>query len=63
MTIVRGLFLPTAITAILLLIGCSWFESPELYKSDPGRTVFRSPEQTGGETATPAPQKVPGESR
>jgi hypothetical protein len=52
-----------AITATFFLAGCDWFGSAELYKSEPGRTVFRSPEETGGETATPAPQKVPGESR
>jgi hypothetical protein len=43
--------------------GCSWFGSAEEYKAEPGRTTFRSTQESQGEIPTPAPQKVPGESR
>src|SRR5205823_11812421 len=59
------IFAALAITAMFLLAGCGWFGSPEAYKSESGRTTFRAanenPSEHGG--VTPAPQKIPGESR
>jgi PBP1b-binding outer membrane lipoprotein LpoB len=54
-----------AITAIFFLAGCSWFGSPEAYKSESGRTTFRAANESPTEhpDVTPVPQKIPGESR
>ncbi|HYR23472.1 MAG TPA: membrane lipoprotein lipid attachment site-containing protein [Chthoniobacterales bacterium] len=52
-----------AITAMFFVAGCGWFGSPEAYKSESGRTTFRAANQRPAESeATPAPQKIPGES-
>jgi hypothetical protein len=52
------------ITPIFFLAGCSWFDSAEEYKSEPGRTIYRAPagSEIGDAIPTPPPQKVPGES-
>jgi hypothetical protein len=52
------------LTATFFFVGCSWFGSPEAYKSESGRTTFRAANEgpTGEPEVTPAPQKIPGES-
>jgi len=59
------IFAALAITAMFLLAGCGWFGSPEAYKSESGRTTFRAANENASEhgEASPAPQKIPGESR
>jgi hypothetical protein len=51
-----------AIVAIFLFSACGWFGEPEQYKTESGRTTYRSVDQTPSATMTPAPQKIPGES-
>jgi len=59
------IFAALAVTAMFLLAGCGWFGAPEAYKSESGRTTFRAANENPSEhgEATPAPQKIPGESR
>jgi len=53
-----------AITAMSFFAGCGWFNTPEAYKSESGRTTFRAAAQSPGEPdVTPVPQTIPGESR
>jgi len=52
-----------AIMAIGFVVGCGWFGSPEAYKSESGRTTFKSAEASPSESVTPAPEKIPGDSR
>ena len=56
--------LPSALAVALALFipGCSWFAPVEMHKAESGRTTFRSAESPS-ETATPTPQKLPGEQR
>jgi hypothetical protein len=62
---VNGIFRTVTLTATFFFVGCSWFGSPEAYKSESGRTTFRAANETPTEhpEVTPAPQKIPGESR
>jgi hypothetical protein len=48
-----------------LLSGCEWFGPAEKYKTESGRTTYRAAEENPatGADVTPAPQKIPGESR
>jgi len=59
------IFAALAITAMFSLAGCGWFGPPEAYKSESGRTTFRAANENPSEhaEATPATQKIPGESR
>jgi hypothetical protein len=62
---VKRILPAVAITAVFLFAGCSLFRTPEEVREQSDRTVYRVP---GGSVAempspTPAPQKVPGESR
>jgi hypothetical protein len=61
----KGIFRAAALTAMFLFVGCGWFGSPEAYKSESGRTTFRAANErpSGSSEVTPAPQKIPGESR
>jgi hypothetical protein len=43
--------------------GCEWFGPPEKYKTEPGRTTYRSADENSPDAVTPLPQKIPGESR
>ena len=52
-----------AIVAALPLTGCEWFGPAEKYKTESGRTTYRSSEESSTDTVTPAPQNIPGESR
>jgi len=54
-----------AILVTVLLSSCSWFGPAEAYKSERGRTTYRAAEENPatGPEVTPAPQKIPGESR
>jgi hypothetical protein len=54
-----------AIATIFFFAACGWFGSPEAYKSESGRTTFRAANERPSEQSevTPAPQKIPGESR
>jgi hypothetical protein len=53
-----------AITATFFSAGCGWFGSPEIYKSESGRTTYRAADQNPTDSqVAPAPQKIPGESR
>jgi hypothetical protein len=49
----------------LFLVGCSWFGPAEEYKTESGRTTYRAAAENPATRAdvTPAPQKIPGESR
>jgi hypothetical protein len=51
------------LTALFCFASCSWFGAREKYRTDSDRTTFRSAEDNPAETATPAPQKIPGESK
>jgi len=53
------------LTAIFLFSACEWFGPAEKYKTEPGRTTYRSADENPGTGAQvmPAPQKIPGESR
>ena len=66
----KGKRSPTELRTILFFIiatfltnGCEWFGPAEKYKTDSGRTVFRSAEEPESDTATSASQKIPGESK
>lgn len=53
-----------AIVVTFFFSGCDWFGSPELYKSEPGRTTYRAVDESLPDAeVTPVPQKIPGESR
>jgi len=52
-----------ALTTIFLLADCEWFGPAEKYKTDSGRTTYRSAEENSPDAVTPLPQKVPGQSR
>jgi hypothetical protein len=54
-----------AITAAFLFGGCSLFRPPEEVREQSGRTTYRVPGGNAAEMSspTPAPQKIPGESR
>jgi len=49
--------------AALFICGCEWFGPAEKYKTESGRTTYRSAEETPAENVTPTPQKIPGESK
>jgi len=52
------------IIAILFFFSsCEWFGPAEKYKTEPNRTTYRAAEEKPTDAATPAPQKIPGESR
>jgi len=54
-----------ATIAALSVTGCEWFGPVEKYKTEPGRTTYRAAEENPATRSdvTPAPQKIPGESR
>jgi hypothetical protein len=54
-----------AIVAMFSLFGCSWFGPAEQYKTESGRTTYRAAKENPATRSevTPAPQKIPGESR
>ena len=52
-----------AIIAPLFLAGCGWFGAAEKYKTESGKTTYRSAEENSNDTVTPSPQTIPGESR
>jgi hypothetical protein len=61
---VKRIFRAVMLTTTFFFVGCSWFGSPEAYKSESGRTTFRAANEgpAGQPEVTPAPQKIPGES-
>jgi hypothetical protein len=62
---VKRIFHAATLIATFFLAGCGWFGSPELYQSESGRTTYRAADENPAEhpEVTPAPQKLPGESR
>jgi hypothetical protein len=46
-----------------LCIGCEWFGPAEKYKTDEGRTTYRSAEENSPDEVRPIAQKIPGESK
>ena len=52
-----------AAMAALFICGCEWFGPTEKYKTESGRTTYRSAEETPADNVTPAPQTIPGESK
>ncbi|MDP9187337.1 MAG: hypothetical protein M3O72_08290 [Verrucomicrobiota bacterium] len=54
-----------AITALFFFAGCEWFDPAEVHKTESGRTTYRAANESPTEhpDVTPAPQKIPGESR
>ena len=57
-------FLFVATTAAFFISGCGFFgNTGEVRQQQSGKTVFKSAGQpeSDGATATPAPQKIPGE--
>jgi hypothetical protein len=62
---VKGIVAILMFAASLTIAACSWFGSSEAIRSESGRTVYRSAEETPLEVPeiTPVPQKVPGETR
>jgi hypothetical protein len=51
-----------AIIPIVLFCGCEWFGPAEKYKTDEGRTTYRSADENSDEVR-PIGQKIPGESK
>jgi hypothetical protein len=57
---VNWIFVSLATAAAFLISGCGFFgNAGEMRQQQSGKTVFKSAGES--ETATPAPQKVPGE--
>jgi hypothetical protein len=55
----------TAVAITAAFFGCGLFKEPEEVREQTGRTVYRIPGGNAAEMSspTPAPQKIPGESR
>ena len=51
------------ISMTFVLSSCEWFGPAEKYKTESGRTTYRSAEETPADNVTPAPQNIPGESK
>jgi hypothetical protein len=53
------------IFAAILFSACGWFGPAEKYKTESGRMTYRAAEENPATRSevTPAPQKIPGESR
>jgi len=62
---VKRIFLAITIMATFILVSCGFFGAPEEVRQQPGRAIYRAPGEivASNESPTPAPQKVPGESR
>ncbi|HEY6070860.1 MAG TPA: hypothetical protein VIU85_05740 [Chthoniobacterales bacterium] len=52
-----------ALTTIMLFAGCEWFGAAEKYKTDEGRTTYRSADESSPDEVRPIAQKIPGESK
>jgi len=63
---VNWIFVSLATAAAFSILGCGFFgNTGELRQQQSGKTVFKSADQpeSDGATATPARQKIPGETR
>ena len=62
---VKRIFHAATLIATFFLAGCGWFGPAEEYKTESGRTTYRAAAGNPAtrEDVTPAPQKLPGESR